>query len=69
MALDEWLIEAPHISRLCQGSSHSGLHGVRNDAREPSEKPSPQGQAVVLEVDEMWHYLKKVPKAVDLEGF
>lgn len=47
------------ISRLCQCSTQSVLNWVRDYAREHYEKPSPEGQAVVLEVDEMWHYLKK----------
>lgn len=51
------------ISRLCQGSTQAVLHGVRDDAREHDEKPSPQGHAVILEVDEMWHYLKKSPES------
>src|SRR5919201_4857993 len=33
-----------------------------------AQKPEPEGRAVVIELDEMWHYLKKVPAAVDLEG-
>ena len=26
-----------------------------------AQKPEPQGRAVVIELDEMWHYLKKSP--------
>ncbi len=26
-----------------------------------AQKPEPEGRAVVIEVDEMWHYLKKSP--------
>src|SRR5919205_634198 len=26
-----------------------------------AQKPEPEGRAVVIELDEMWHYLKKVP--------
>ncbi len=26
-----------------------------------SQKPEPEGRAVVIELDEMWHYLKKSP--------
>ena len=37
-------------------------------ARAYAQKPEPEGRAVVIELDEMWHYLKKVPAAVDLEG-
>ena len=33
-----------------------------------AQKPEPEGRAVVIELDEMWHYLKKVRAAVDLEG-
>jgi transposase len=51
------------MSRLCQCSTQSVLHWVRDYAREHDEKPSPAGQAVILEVDEMWHYLKKSPES------
>ena len=27
-----------------------------------AQKPEPQGRAVVIELDEMWHYLKKSPR-------
>jgi transposase len=33
-----------------------------------AQKPEPEGRAVVIELDEMWHYLKKVRAALDLEG-
>jgi hypothetical protein len=33
-----------------------------------AQKPEPEGRAVVIELDEMWHYLKKVGAALDLEG-
>ena len=32
------------------------------------QKPEPEGRAVVIELDEMWHHLKKVPATLDLEG-
>ena len=31
-------------------------------------EPEPEGRAVVVELDEMWHYLKKVEQALGLEG-
>jgi transposase len=37
-------------------------------AKAYAQKPAPEGRAVVIELDEMWHYLKKVPATVDLEG-
>ena len=33
-----------------------------------AQKPEPEGRAVVIELDEMWHYLKKVRTALGLEG-
>jgi transposase len=50
------------ISRLCQCSTQSVLNWVRDYAREQYQKPTPEGNAVVLEVDEMWNYLKKSPE-------
>jgi transposase len=56
------------ISRLCQCSTQSVLNGVRDYTREHDEKPSPEGHAVILEVDDTWHDLKKVPNTVGLES-
>src|SRR4051795_6537495 len=33
-----------------------------------AQKPEPEGRAVVIELDEMWHYLKKVRAALGLES-
>src|SRR3954447_426958 len=33
-----------------------------------AHKPEPEGWAVVIELDEMWHDLKKVRPALDLES-
>src|SRR3954467_11583626 len=33
-----------------------------------AQKPEPEGRAVVIELDEMWHYLKKVRAPLDLES-
>ncbi len=33
-----------------------------------AQKPEPEGRAVGIELDEMWHYLKKDPAALGLEG-
>jgi transposase len=51
------------MSRLCQCSTQSVLNLVRDHARAHDKKPSPAGQAVMLEVDEMWHDLKKSPES------
>jgi transposase len=33
-----------------------------------AQKPEPEGRAVVIELDEMGHYLNKIPTALGLEG-
>src|SRR4051794_37411614 len=33
-----------------------------------AQKPKPEGRAVVIELDEMWHYLKKVRDPLGLES-
>ena len=33
-----------------------------------AQKPEPEGRAVVVELDEMWHFLKKVGQALGVEG-
>ena len=37
----------------------SVLQWIRRFATEHAAKPEPVGKAIVLEVDEMWHFLKK----------
>jgi hypothetical protein len=41
---------------------------IEQFAQAYAQKPEPEGRAVVIELDEMWHYLKKVEPALDLEG-
>jgi len=48
------------IARLFNVSAPAVLKWVRNFARKNYEKPKP-GSAVIMEVDEMWHYLQKKP--------
>src|SRR6059058_3545967 len=33
-----------------------------------AQKPEPEGRAVVIELDEMWHYVKKKSAPLGLEG-
>jgi transposase len=47
------------IATLCGVSAQAVLNWIRAFAKEHYEKPAPEGKAVVLEVDEMWHYVKK----------
>ena len=46
------------IAKLLKVSTPAVLKWVRKFAQENYEKPKP-GSAVVIEVDEMWHYLQK----------
>ncbi|GIX48779.1 MAG: hypothetical protein KatS3mg131_2990 [Candidatus Tectimicrobiota bacterium] len=47
------------ISKLLNVSAQSVLNWIRQYAREQEAKPQPSGKAIIVEVDEMWHYLKK----------
>src|SRR5215510_5406370 len=46
------------IGALLHVSAQSVLNWIRAFAREHYEKPEPTGKAIVLELDEMWHYVK-----------
>ena len=43
------------------------LTWIRQYAADYAEKPAPSGKAIVLELDEMWHFLKKTVQTLDLE--
>lgn len=47
------------IATLCGVFAQAVLNWIRAFAQEHYEKPVPEGNAAVLEVDEMWHYIKK----------
>src|SRR4030095_4438856 len=36
---------------------------IEQFAKAYAQKPAPEGRAVVIELDEMWHYLKKSPSS------
>jgi transposase len=42
-------------------SAQSVMRWVRDHAREHCPKPEPAGRAVVVEIDEMWHFVEKRP--------
>ncbi len=44
------------IAKICNISATSVLRWIRNFAKENYEKPEP-GDAILVELDEMWHYL------------
>ena len=45
------------VARLLKVSTPAVLRWVRNFAEKTYEKPEP-GEAVIVELDEMWHYLR-----------
>ena len=55
-------------AKLLGVSTPSVMHWIEQFAKEHGPKPEPEGRAVVVELDEMWHYLKKDQQALDLEG-
>src|SRR5215208_6403477 len=42
-------------------SAQSVMRWVRDHARDHCPKPEPAGRAVVVEIDEMWHFVEKRP--------
>jgi insertion element IS1 protein InsB len=52
-------ISMNRIAFLLQVSVQAVLNWIRTFAKAHEEKPEPTGKTIVLELDEMWHYLKK----------
>jgi transposase len=48
-------------AKLLGVSTPSVQAWIEQFARAYAQKPAPEGRAVVVELDEMWHYLKKSP--------
>ncbi len=48
-------------AKLLGVSTPSVMTWIEQFAKEHAPKPAPEGRALVLELDEMWHYLKKRP--------
>ena len=55
-------------AKLLGVSTPSVQAWIEQFAQAYGQKPEPEGRALVIELDEMWHYLKKVEPALDLEG-
>jgi len=47
------------LGKMFGGWASTILKWIRRYAADHSEKPAPSGKAIVLEIDEMWHFLKK----------
>jgi transposase-like protein len=48
-------------AKLLGVSTPSVMAWIERFAQEHAPKPEPEGRALVVELDEMWHYLKKSP--------
>jgi transposase len=46
-------------AKLLGVSTPTVMAGIERFAEVYAQKPEPEGRAVVVELDEMWHYLKK----------
>src|ERR671928_2094781 len=49
-------------AKLLGVSTPSVQAWIEQFAQAYGQKPEPQGRALVIELDEMWHYLKKSPR-------
>jgi transposase len=47
------------LAKMFGVSTSTILTWIRRYAADHAEKPAPNGKAIVLEIDEMWHFLKK----------
>ena len=48
-------------------STPSVMTWIEQFAKDHAQKPEPEGRALVIELDEMWHYLKKAHFALLVE--
>ena len=55
-------------AKLLGVSTPSVMAWIERFAEVYAQKPEPEGRAVVVELDEMWHFLKKSRQALGLEG-
>jgi transposase len=49
-------------AKLLGVSTPSVMTWIERFAKDHARKPVPEGRALVIELDEMWHYLKKSPR-------
>ncbi len=50
-------------AKLLGVSTPSVMTWIEQFAHDHAQKPEPAGRALVIELDEMWHYLKKSPRS------
>src|SRR5215213_6974456 len=57
-----------HTAKMLGVSTPSVMTWIEQFAKAYAQKPAPEGRAVVVELGEMWHSLKKVQQALGLDG-
>src|SRR4051794_7830607 len=55
-------------AKLLGVSTPSVTAWIERFAKAHARKPEPEGRAVVVGLDEMWHFLEKAEQALGLEG-
>src|SRR5436305_11594016 len=55
-------------AKLLGVSTPSVMAWIEQFAKAYAQKPEPEGRALLVELDEMWHFLKKAEQALGLEG-
>ena len=55
------------IARLFDVSTTAVMKWIKDFAQKNYEKPAP-GEAIIVELDEMWHYLKSKKQTLDMES-
>ena len=55
------------IARLIEVSPSAVLKWIKTFAKTHYEKPAP-GDAILVELDEMWHYIKSKKQVKDMES-
>ena len=55
------------IARLFEVSPKAVLKRIKAFAKTHYEKPAP-GDAILVELDEMWHYVKSKKQVMDIES-
>ena len=59
------------IAKILHASPSTILRWIEDFGHKHAPPPEPQTQQgpIVIELDEMWHYLKKKTETLDLESF
>ncbi len=69
LSLLPWALYERH-RKMLRASPSTILEWIRKFGGEHAKPPEPdKTEAVVIELDEMWHYVKKNKQTLDMESF